>query len=867
MQQEEEAGPDVTDEVSSDLDDDLWTRSAPYIKDTSTLRTWDSYIAQDASTKPPPLNLTEAGPQAFESMLARGQVRASSFSRPHGPAVASSVVLASLLALTVGNESALFQRSEDGQQFCDALPEFRLYGFSPSAIGAIKKRCLTCGGQYLKLDTFVNKMYTKERSRCAVALASAVRQALHSLKQHTVSRWQGGSLLQLQELVRAVMTILDPLHHLVSTVELAGGDARIVESVEKQMVQFQTARGLLPKIWQELLRVACSPWTEFLEEWIGTRPETGIPMHRTNLGQTKGFVKVEAEVYTDDFGEGCEEVDFRLKKNQAPSFIPDDVLEMAFETGRSLRFLWACHPEHALSKPNTLVKAVAPGIDWKFEWDAIQRLEAQVMVYKESLAGAIEECRNLGEPSSVHEPGVARTTTEAARGLFTLDPEEMHDRLAASMQDLDRQPAAEDTPTVLDELIRQHLDGQEFVLEGRSDDDMLHWSLIPNLSFGRLIQAQAQVVNREALRELFKSHNLRNHLRLQHDFQLFGNGVFSSRLAQALFDPDLERADRQAGVARQGDTMGLRLGGRDTWPPASSELRLALLGVLVDSFDVQPWGGSFSDPFSTEATDLPGELSFAVRDLSDEEIDKCVNPDSLEALDFLRLSYKVPSELRFVLTPLILMQYDRVFKLMLRVLRLVFVTDQLWREAMLERDDNEPGYRFVRESRHFVASVASYFLDVGVALPWQAFEKRLDKMESSLEKQPTDGLESPEKLREVHSAVLNVVSQSLFLRKRQKGVLQLLEEVFTIVLQYAKLRRQHNKKGAADAAVSSAMLYKQFKKKVQVFGTVCRGMAEKARVDKGREEDRELGLEGLGDDTMVSHLLLKLDINGFYGAH
>lgn len=264
---------------------------------------------------------------------------------------------------------------------------------------------------------------------------------------------------------------------------------------------------------------------------------------------------------------------------------------------------------------------------------------------------------------------------------------------------------------------------------------------------------------------------------------------------------------------------------------------------------------------------MPGELSFAVRDLSDEEIDKCVNPDSLEALDFLRLSYKAPSELSFVLTPLILMQYDRVFKLMLRVLRLVFVTDQLWREAMLERDDNESGYRFVREARHFVVSVASYFLDVGVALPWQAFEKRLDKIEASLEQQPADGVESPEKLREMHSAILNVVSQSLFLRKRQKGVLQLLEEVFTIVLQYAKLRQQHNQKGASDAAMSSAMLYKQFKKKVQIFVTVCRGMAEKARVDKRREEDRELGLEGLGDDTMVSHLLLKLDINGFYGAH
>jgi hypothetical protein len=291
------------------------------------------------------------------------------------------------------------------------------------------------------------------------------------------------------------------------------------------------------------------------------------------------------------------------------------------------------------------------------------------------------------------------------------------------------------------------------------------------------------------------------------------------------------------------------------------------MGVLVDSFDAQRWGEAYSKPTTTGTNDLPGELSFAVRDLTEEEIDKCINPDSLEALDFLRLSYKAPPELTFVLTPLILTQYDLIFKLMLRVLRLVFVTDQLWRETMLQRDDDESGYRFVWEARHFVACIAAYFLDAGVALPWQAFEMRLDKIEASLDQRPMDGVESPESLRRVHSAVLNAVLQSLFLRKRQKRVLQLLEEVFTIVLQYAKLRRQRTHGETSDAATTFKALYKAFKKKVQIFATVCRGMAEKALVDKRREEDEELGLEGLGDDTMVSQLLLKLDINGFYSTH
>ena len=106
-------------------------------------------------------------------------------------------------------------------------------------------------------------------------------------------------------------------------------------------------------------------------------------------------------------------------------------------------------------------------------------------------------------------------------------------------------------------------------------------SLIPLLSFNPIIAAQGRIVNGTCMRMFFNSHKLRDHLSLQRSFHLLGNGVFSSRLSHALFDPELESAERHRGVARSGGIMGLRLGGRDTWPPASSELRLALMGVLT----------------------------------------------------------------------------------------------------------------------------------------------------------------------------------------------------------------------------------------------------------------------------------------------
>ena len=288
-----------------------------------------------------------------------------------------------------------------------------------------------------------------------------------------------------------------------------------------------------------------------------------------------------------------------------------------------------------------------------------------------------------------------------------------------------------------------------------------HPSLLPVLSFGAITSAQSEVVNQESLRLLFNNHDLRSHLKMHRDFQLFGSGMFLSRLSHALFDPDLESAERQAGVARQGGVMGLRLGGRDTWPPASSELRLALMGVLTESFDLDnDFTVNRMASISRDASELPGDMSFAVRDLSQEEIDKCMNPDSLEALDFLRLSYKAPTALSGIITPVILTQYDRIFKLLLRIMRMVYVVNQLFRDvnARTSRwaDPEDISFRFTREAHHFVSGITSFFMDAGVAIPWQAFEAKLDKIEADLKnpsntKSNPDKVESPDRLREFYS--------------------------------------------------------------------------------------------------------------------
>jgi hypothetical protein len=358
------------------------------------------------------------------------------------------------------------------------------------------------------------------------------------------------------------------------------------------------------------------------------------------------------------------------------------------------------------------------------------------------------------------------------------------------------------------------------------------------------------------MRLLFSAHNLRSHLRLQRQYHLLGNGLFVSRLSHALFDPDLDTAERRSGVALTGGVMGLRLNGRENWPPASSELRLALMGVLAESYEPL-----HSSQQPTSKMELPPDMdvSFAVRDLSPEEIEKCMDLNSLYALDFLRLSYKPPSALLPVMTPVILLKYDRVFRLLLRVLRMLYVVNSLFREIVSRDFNADPASLRLRvEAHHFITRLAAYLFDTGIAGPWVRFEAWLDNVEHHLSSPENDSDQErshtgPDRLRDRHEAVLDEIMDALLLRKRQKPVMRLLEDIFGVVLQFAQSWRRRKCGGEDDG--EARRLLGVFGKKVDVFVSVCRGLGEKGD-----------GKGGRGEDGGIGRLLLLLDMRPVF-AH
>jgi len=845
----------------------LWLGAADIPAKSPEFKTWDNLEWDDQGSASAAF-ITEAGPAAFNALLDEKQ---------DGPTTSNVIDDASyaacLLTLALGRSSLLFLWDSEKASFFKTIPRMRTSGLSPQSMDGIDRLCVECANALRRLNSFVEKTYSASPTPTRVALAGAVDRLVQGVQSELDLRGHAArSILQLQSTVRPAHTVLTYIKKLVEKLVQQKSDEGILSRLfqEAQSAEYQSV--LLQEVTREILRLVSKPWTDFVEEWVGLRAEGGVPITKTGPG--KGFVKVADKIWVDDMGYELEEADYFLDEDKLPSFVPQETARAAFEAGRNLRFLREHHPEHLLSNQETISTENPPCLDWKFDWDAISQLEDKVREYRDNLSRALEGARRGRILGAAASKSGGLDSRPYKLELFGKSDVQIANSVLATMSRFDQpltNPFAQDG---LYELLREKLYPRPTQTIDSNHLDP-HWSLAALLSFGPVIGAQSRLINRECMRVLFSSHDLRVHIDLLKQYYLLDNGLICSRLSHALFDPELETAERQAGVALGGGAMGLRLGGRENWPPGSSELRLALMGVLSESYELPK--GCDQRENSTMASrsfssDLPGELSFAVRDLSPEEIDRCMDPDSLEALDFLRLSYRAPVPLRPIITPAILVKYDRIFMSLLRILRMLYVVNQLFHDVPLSGRRNEQpsnaSLRFCIEARHFVRQIAAYFFVTGITTPWRRFDEWLDLVEaesldSYSDKRATDrgSVYSPDVLRERQEKVLDEILSTLLLRKRQLPVLKLLEETFTVILRFAKQLRVRDTGVNIGKGESPEKLYAIFKKKVEVFLTVCRGLGEKTcSNNKGKQEDAQ----NRPAENSIEQLLLLIDMSEFY---
>ncbi|KAI1002420.1 hypothetical protein K3495_g5783 [Podosphaera aphanis] len=812
--------------------DDIWLSSEEIQRRTISHYTWNGFYNSDDEFVTTPY-ITEAGSAIFDAAISAPEDYLG-IANDDCFVVHFKVYFSSLLALGFGRSSVLFTWNDEEHTFIQVIPRLRIPGYTADALVGVMAMFMECGMITKSLQKYIDKTYSGETSPGRVALADSVSILLRTIQtQLGEPASKEMSLIKLQILFKPAHSMLICFQQLVHNTAANRSDESLLSTIFEEIQILEHTTDTLRRILLAILVRASQPWLEFASEWLGLKPETGLPI--TKDGKGKGLVRLANSEWIDDQGVEKTEPDYLLDLDKIPSFIASNDARAMFEVGKSLRFLRAHHPDHPLSRAEVVAASNPPFLKWNFSWHDIFQVESRALQYEKDLKSALRNSSRNSSHTRAPMNYIGPRSDSFHLNIFGISPSDLEAHILASVAMLDKPLQDINPQDNLSICLKAHLASSEESEEHEKQSFEPAISLTPALSFNPIISAQARIVNGTCMKILFKCHNLREHLSLQKSFYLFGNGVFISRLSHVLFDPDLESAERRNGVAFSGGVMGLRLDRRDTWPPASSELRLILTGVLAESyFNNQSYDRSRGTRYPAQKS-LPGDLSFAVRDMSQKEIDECMNPDGLKALDFLRLSYKPPRPLTTIINSLILFKYDQIFKFLLRLIRMLYVLSSLFRNSSIrgspQQGKNITTQRFRIEAHHFVSSVSGYFFDTGINTTWRIFEAKLDQIEKQLNTEDDVSMganEGLDKLRDYHERVLDRIMFALLLRKRQQPVLHLLEDIFGLILKFSKLAQDTSDVGRnGNMEEEIRVTYGSFRRKVAIFITVLRGLSEK----------------------------------------
>ena len=823
-------------------------------QNTPKLKSWETFYNKTFE-EPRTIYISESGLQVFDAILgAQDKDREDGESgRDSGCLIKSVAFPRSLLELGLGRESVLYRYEEHERSFRPLIANGRISGYSLEAIQSLSATFIDHGNKMKRLQSFVDGTQTSVKSlSTSIALASSIATILATVHAQIVDSPRSTlTLLQLQALFEKPGLVVSCLNDIVSKV----GAARSEEEFLSLLYDFvedseYSAEWVQPTMFQILASVS-KPWLDAVSRWVGLKDTTSAGFH----GHVPNFVILREDTQRLEGGKETKKPEYDFAPLSMPKFISEVDGLVIFETGKSLRLLETYQPDHLLSRPPQSDVMKAPDLDWQFSWQDIERLRRQAQEYESNLRKAIADFNINGAISgkgNLHktdiiltEPATVETSEETAKAY-----------IHASIATFERP-----WPDLTAEKGSNSLLKCNHNESPKEDIFAPPLSLLPILSFNPVIARQSLLINRACLHLLFKEYKIQSHFCLLHRYSLFGDGVFASRLSHALFDPEFDSTERRKGRFRAG-VSGLKLGSRDTWPPGSSELRLALMGILTESYYESGQGAEASSMFREE---LPGGLSFAIRDMQEDELQRCMDPNSIEALDFLKLQYRPPPPLDAVITQASLAKYDVVFRLLLRATRMLFVVNQLFRDTnprfAVRHGEDSTSQLFRIESHHFVSAICRYFFN-GVQANWEILKQRLEGIDKALDRDDTSDVDSLRELRDFHENVLDRLMFTLILRRRQAQVMKLLEEIFSLILVFARHTRTEVT-GYSDFKTDLAETYEKFKKKVRVFIGVCRGLSERRGEGgtKGYDAGGELSEDG---GNTIGRLLLDFEMSGFY---
>ena len=850
-------------ELEQPVEEDVWASAAATDSGNTAvhLRSWTKFYNRPfLETRN--AYFSELGPHIYDSAL----VAQSDIS---GQIIQSKTILNSLLYLGLGRGSILYQYRGESKSFYLRIDDCRMSGYSLESFHSLSTAFVQQGNNMKHLHAFISKVQAQEQhSATLVAVAWEISAVLSEIETHIVAAAKNvHSLLQLQALFEGPGKTLECFMNLVASTKQVRQEEELLSRVFDAAREAEYEPSWIQETLFQVLVTASKPWLAKINCWLGFRQAHPANSHYKIPAASREFRDAEK-------GKGSStslEHAYQFESSDKPAFLSDEDTQLIVETGRALQLVRAHQPQHPLVRCPQPSMITLSGLEWQSSWHDIERIADQAKSYERNLQKAIEDFQNQGGTRSIVE---AETTDEfiaTESSGYPMSKQSIDWNIQQSIAVIEGL-----LPTTSAETsFSSRTDSRQSNADAVPDAIMLAppVSLRSSLSFRPLIATQARLVNQACLRLLFGHHDIRAHFSVLFRYNLLGDGVFASRLSHALLDPNLESAESHKGHYRLG-TSGLKLGYRESWPPASSELRLALMGILTDNYF--PIG--CSQRTSLYRDEMPGGLSFAIRDMSEEELQRCIDPNSIYALDFLRLQYQAPPPVDSIVTQSSLLKYDAVFKLLLRAKRMHFVVDQLSRDTTARKNIHglreSVSLRLRVESHHFVSAVCTYFYE-GVEANWIDLERRLQYIEkvldhqSDLDHQCDMNHDSVSKLRDFHEQLLDRLMFTLLLRKRQAEVMKLLEEIFGLILRFAGEVRTASQT-STEAGLTE--LYEIFRKKVNVFIKVCRGLSERRGQGgtKGTGHIEELWRQDdLNEDghNRIGQLLLKFEMNDFYARY
>ncbi|KAG2415269.1 hypothetical protein HFD88_006460 [Aspergillus terreus] len=851
---------DPSTEQNEEESENIWAldslNSGPIEKDA--LRSWEKY-GDRSYREPPSAYFSESGAWGFDAALNRRST--SDYAAQSQRTARHDYFFRSLFRLGLGWGSMFFRYNKQQAQFERVFKDVRVSGISLTALSGLVDEMIRCGTDMQRARNFVIKTPSGSGLPSALStLSSAAAVIVYTLEAQLVRNYkQAVSVLRIKSLFEPCREIVAALANIIESIDGATTESQIISIVLARAAHFSQTFAHMENLFREIATRVARPFLDHIESWVGFRSETPTSKELARSGRS--FVSLKHPEESDKQISKAEMGHYIYCPEQMPSFVPSDQAKLIFESGRSLRLLKRFHPRHPIANG----KFRNSTLDCARSWAEIERIQSKAQTYERELRAEILKYNRYGsfekercDFTSEHPVLEGENVVSGAFDLFDMDSAKVTGLL-------NNQASVESDP------LGQLVDAGSIVT-GNENAFAPELAASLYLSMAPFLSSQASLIDFSCLHMLFKEHQLRYHLGLQWRFQLLGDGFFASRLSHSLFDPEMKSGERKSGVVRSEVHAGLRLGSRDTWPPASSELRLVLIGLLDECYSADDQRDSTENAEFRREKELPGGLSFSIRELTDEEAVKCKDPDAIEALDFLRLQYKPSDVISTIITYRSLAKYDRLFKHLLRLLRMVSVVKSLIRDSTarnsLSGDTRNVFQKFRIDCQHFVLSLSDYCFHIGIGSTWRKFQDSLTAIETCLDKGDFDGTievaHSVPGLRDYHEDILDQMLFALFLSKRHTEAAKLLESIFGTILAFAPLSRIDGLRGVRHESETTVYrLYALFRKQTSAFVGYLRGLDE---VKASRTTSRSaMASSSRQSSTVVfDQLLARLDVKRYY---